>query len=70
MNEQSTAYQKLPPELQAITREALDATAQMLNEYAGMMERGDIPSLDGPDALRLVARYLNLALIRQEGTNG
>lgn len=31
------------------------AVVEMLREYAAMMERGEMPAMDGPTALRAVA---------------
>jgi hypothetical protein len=63
-------YRQLPPAQKEAVRVLLDATIECLNEFASIIEDGDMPQYDGPAALRYVAIMLNQSLIEQEDENG
>lgn len=62
----TTSYQRLDPDARSIADAMIDATIEGLQDYAGMMERGEIPMCSGPRALRDFAESISLVRIQQE----
>jgi hypothetical protein len=62
----SSAYDALDDEGKQKVRCVADAVIEAANEYADMMERGEIEMCSGPDALRMFGATINVALILKD----
>lgn len=68
LHQQTTSsYQRLTPEDQGAADAIIDATIEGLQDYATMMERGEIPMRSGPEALREFAASISIVRIQQKG---
>lgn len=61
-----TAYQLLDADQKRAMDECLDALVKGLQDYAHMMDKGEIPMCSGPDALRDFAATILVVRIQQE----
>lgn len=57
-------FAELEPEQKAKVVIIADAVTDMLNEYADLIETGDLPYMPGPQLLRWVGRAINEVIIR------
>lgn len=64
---QTTAYQRLSIDERRIADTMIDATIEAIQDYALMMDRGEISMRDGPDALRDFAATISLVRVQQGG---
>jgi len=55
----TSAYLKLPLSGRQFVGVIIDSLREALGDYAGLMERGEIPMLSGPDAVREFADSLS-----------
>lgn len=67
MPSETTSYQRLNTNDRRAADAIIDATMEGLQDYAMMMDRGEIPMRSGPEALREFAASIGVVRIQQEG---